>query len=70
VVEAVQFSAGLGAGDRQVLTDAAWYVYLFWLPKYFYDVRHFNTKDFGYFGWIPFAAAGVGCLVAAGFRAG
>ena len=56
-----------GLVTAKFLTDAAWYVYLFWLPKYFYDVRHFNTKDFGYFGWIPFAAAGLGCLVGGGF---
>ena len=56
-----------GLVTAKFLNDAAWYVYLFWLPKYFYDVRHFNTKDFGYFGWIPFAAAGLGCLVGGGF---
>jgi ACS family hexuronate transporter-like MFS transporter len=49
------------------LTDAAWYFYLLWLPKYLYDVRHFNTKDVGYYAWIPFAAAGLGCLVGGGF---
>lgn len=35
------------------LSDAAWYFYLFWLPKYLYDVRHFDTRQVGYFGWIP-----------------
>jgi len=49
------------------LTDAAWYFYLFWLPKYLFDVRHFNTKSVGYYAWIPFAAAGLGCLVGGGF---
>ena len=44
------------------LSDAAWYFYLFWLPKYLYDVRGFNTKDVGYFAWIPYAAAGLGAL--------
>jgi len=45
------------------LSDAAWFFYLFWLPKYLYDVRGFDTKQVGYFAWIPYAAAGVGCLV-------
>ena len=44
------------------LSDAAWYFYLFWLPKYLYDVRQFDTKQVGYYAWIPYAAAGVGSL--------
>jgi ACS family hexuronate transporter-like MFS transporter len=45
------------------LTDAAWYFYLFWLPKYLYDARGFDIKGVGKVAWIPHAAAGVGCLV-------
>jgi len=45
------------------LSDAAWYFYLFWLPKYLYDVRGFDTKKVGYYAWIPYAAAGVGSLL-------
>jgi ACS family hexuronate transporter-like MFS transporter len=44
------------------LSDAAWYFYLFWLPKYLYDIRHFDTKQVGYYAWIPYAAAGVGSV--------
>jgi ACS family hexuronate transporter-like MFS transporter len=44
------------------LSDAAWYFYLFWLPKYLYDARGFDIKHVGYFAWIPYAASGVGCL--------
>jgi ACS family hexuronate transporter-like MFS transporter len=44
------------------LTDGAWYFYLFWLPKYLYDARGFDVKQVGYYGWIPYAAAGVGSL--------
>lgn len=44
------------------LSDAAWYFYLFWLPKYLYDARGFDTKQVGAFAWIPYAASGVGCL--------
>jgi ACS family hexuronate transporter-like MFS transporter len=44
------------------LSDAAWYFYLFWLPKYLYDVRGFDTKQVGYFAWIPYAASGIGSL--------
>ncbi|HEX6927277.1 MAG TPA: MFS transporter [Longimicrobiaceae bacterium] len=49
------------------LSDAAWYFYLFWLPKYLYDVRGFDTNQVGYFAWIPYAAAGVGAMLAGWF---
>ena len=49
------------------LSDAAWYFYLFWLPKYLYDARGFDIKAVGTFAWIPYAAAGVGCLVGGWF---
>jgi MFS transporter, ACS family, hexuronate transporter len=45
------------------LSDAAWYFYLFWLPKYLYDARGFDIKAVGAFAWIPYAAAGAGCLI-------
>ena len=49
------------------LSDAAWYFYLFWLPKYLYDVRGFDTKSVGYFAWIPYAASGIGSLTGGWF---
>jgi MFS transporter, ACS family, hexuronate transporter len=56
-----------GLVGAKFLTDAAWYFYMFWLPKYLFDVRHFDTKSVGYYAWIPFSAAGIGCLVGGGF---
>ncbi len=49
------------------LSDAAWYFYLFWLPKYLYDARGFNIKGVGTYAWIPSAAAGAGCLLGGWF---
>jgi MFS transporter, ACS family, hexuronate transporter len=49
------------------LGDAAWYFYLFWLPKYLYDARGFDTKQVGAYAWIPYAAAGIGCLAGGWF---
>lgn len=49
------------------VSDAAWYFYLFWLPKYLYDARGFNIKGVGAYAWIPSAAAGVGCLLGGWF---
>jgi ACS family hexuronate transporter-like MFS transporter len=48
-------------------SDAAWYFYLFWLPKYLYDARNFDVKAVGAFAWIPYAAAGVGCIAGGWF---
>ena len=49
------------------LSDAAWYFYLFWLPKYLFDSYHLDIKVAGSIGWIPYAASGVGCLMGGGF---
>lgn len=56
-----------GMVGAKFLSDAAWYFYLFWLPKYLYDARGFNIKAVGAFAWIPYAAAGVGCLIGGWF---
>ncbi len=45
------------------LTDAAWFFYISWLPKYLYDARGFDVKQVGYYAWLPFAASGVGSLL-------
>lgn len=44
------------------LSDAAWYFYLFWLPKYLYDARGLDIKAVAAFAWLPYAASGIGCL--------
>ncbi len=44
------------------LSDAAWYFYLFWLPKYLFDTFQLDIKTAGAIGWIPYAASGVGAL--------
>jgi ACS family hexuronate transporter-like MFS transporter len=49
------------------LSDAAWFFYIAWLPKYLYDVRGFDTKQVGYYAWIPYAAAGFGSLLGGAF---
>lgn len=52
------------------LSDAAWYFYLFWLPKYLYDAHHFDLKQAGSLGWIPYAASGIGCLCGGALSSG
>ena len=56
-----------GLVTAKFLSDAAWYFYLFWLPKYLYDARGFNVKAVGTFAWVPYAAAGIGCLLGGWF---
>jgi len=63
------FAEMLGMGSvraivfAKFMSDSAWYFMLFWLPKYLYDVRHFDVKQVGYYAWIPYAASGVGSFV-------
>jgi MFS transporter, ACS family, hexuronate transporter len=56
-----------GLMAAKFLSDAAWYFYLFWLPKYLYDARGFDIKGVGTFAWMPSAAAGIGCLLGGSF---
>jgi ACS family hexuronate transporter-like MFS transporter len=63
----LRFRDTWGLVAAKFLSDAAWYFYLFWLPKYLYDARGFDIKAVGTFAWIPPAAAGLGCLVGGWF---
>ena len=58
----LRFRQAWGLVSAKFLSDAAWYFYLFWLPKYLYDARGFDVKSVGYFAWIPYAFSGVGSL--------
>ena len=51
----------------KVLSDGAWYFYLFWLPKYLLEAFQLDIKEAGRIGWIPYAASGIGCLAGGGF---
>ncbi|HEY1343341.1 MAG TPA: MFS transporter [Bryobacteraceae bacterium] len=51
-----------GLVGAKFLSDAAWYFYLFWLPKYLYDARGFDIRSVGAFAWIPYAFSGVGSI--------
>jgi len=66
-LDLLRFRQTWGLVAAKFLSDAAWYFYLFWLPKYLYDARGFDIKSVGTFAWIPPAAAGLGCLVGGWF---
>jgi ACS family hexuronate transporter-like MFS transporter len=42
------------------LTDAGWFFFIFWLPKYLNDVRGLDIKSIAAYAWIPYAFAGIG----------
>jgi ACS family hexuronate transporter-like MFS transporter len=73
VARQLSFTDVLGMRKVQVLvfakfmSDSAWYFYLFWLPKYLYDVRGFDVKHVSYYAWIPYAASGVGSFLGGWF---
>jgi len=56
-----------GLVGAKFLTDAAWFFYIAWLPKYLYDARGFDVKQVGYYAWVPFFASGVGSLTGGWF---
>lgn len=70
VVDGPQLSIGTLLARREVLgvmiakflSDGAWYFYLFWLPKYLFEVRAFDLKQAATVGWIPYAASGIGSI--------
>jgi ACS family hexuronate transporter-like MFS transporter len=66
-LDLLRFKETWGVVTAKFLSDAAWYFYLFWLPKYLYDARNFDIKAVGAVAWIPNAAAGIGCLVGGWF---
>jgi MFS transporter, ACS family, hexuronate transporter len=65
-LEVLRYRQTWGIVAAKFLSDAAWYFYLFWLPKYLYDARGLDIKAVAAFGWIPYAAAGAGCLCGGG----
>lgn len=42
------------------LTDPIWWFYVFWIPQYLSDARHFSLTQIAAFAWIPFMAADIG----------
>ena len=44
------------------LTDPIWWFYIFWLPKYLIEARHFSIAGLALFGTIPWLAAVPGSL--------
>ncbi len=52
----------IGLVTCKFLSDAAWFFYIFWLPKYLNDARGLDTKAIGAYAWVPYAFAAAGSL--------
>lgn len=52
-----------GLLTMKFLTDAGWFFFIFWLPKYLNDVRGLDIKSIGAYAWIPYAFAASGSLI-------
>jgi ACS family hexuronate transporter-like MFS transporter len=44
-------------------SDAAWFFFIFWLPRYLFDVRGLSTKDLGTYAWVPYGFAAMGSFI-------
>ena len=44
------------------IIDPIWWLYVFWLPSYFQEVRGFSLQQIGWSAWLPFLCAGIGAL--------
>ncbi len=52
----------LGIILARVISDPAWFFYMFWLPSYLSSQRGFDIKALRDYGWIPFFTGTVGAL--------
>jgi len=52
-----------GIAIPRFLAEPAWQTFNFWIPLYLFSVRHMNLKEIALFGWMPFLAADLGCVL-------
>ncbi len=43
-------------------SDPVWWFYLFWLPKYLVEQRHFSMAQMGMLAWLPYLTADIGAF--------
>ena len=66
-LDLLKFRQTWGVVVAKFFSDAAWYFYIFWLPKFLMETFQIKFSAASSIGWIPYAASGVGCLVGGGF---
>jgi hypothetical protein len=60
--ELLRMPAVWGLMISRIFADPVWWFYLFWLPKYLSDVRHFSMVEIGLIAWMPYLSADLGSL--------
>jgi ACS family hexuronate transporter-like MFS transporter len=58
----LKYKQAWGYGLAKFLTDGPWWFYLFWLPTYLNDVRHFTPGERGSALSFVYAVSGVGAV--------
>jgi ACS family hexuronate transporter-like MFS transporter len=59
----IKYRQAWGYGLAKFLTDPVWWFYLFWLPTYLTDVRHFSPQQRGTALMIVYSISAVGALM-------
>ncbi len=67
--QALRFRETWGFAAAKFFSDPVWWFYLYWLPPYFFDVRHMDLKQIGWALPIIYTVAGIGS-VAGGWLSG
>jgi len=60
--DVMKYKQAWGYGWAKFLTDPVWWFYLFWLPTYLTDVRHFTPSQRGTALTIVYSISAVGAL--------
>lgn len=61
--EVLKYRQAWGYAGAKFLTDPVWWFYLFWLPTYLTEVRHFTPAQRGTALTVVYAISGVGAVV-------
>jgi ACS family hexuronate transporter-like MFS transporter len=61
--EIFRYRQAWGFTLAKFMTDPIWWFYIFWLPKYLIEIRHFSIAGLALFGTIPWVAAVPGSIV-------
>lgn len=61
-VEALSFRQTWSIVASRFFLDPIWWLFVNWLPIYLNDRFHFDVKQIGMFGWVPYLGAAIGSL--------
>jgi MFS transporter, ACS family, hexuronate transporter len=63
ISEVMKYKQAWGYGIAKFLTDPVWWFYLFWLPTYLTDVRHFTPTERGTALTVVYTISGIGAVL-------